>query len=465
MDKGLQSIFNFLQQDKKMSAEDKKVLLKSINHTDQELAKVAVQLKKMVKTKQDTSVLLDKKSAALALKNRELEVEAALERVRSRSMAMHKSEELKEVIQVVYEQFVRLDILIEHTGFIMDYKASDDMSIWLADEQQIPSQVTIPYFDSAHWNSFIEAKEKGMDFFSNNLSFEEKNKFYQKLLKFVPGIPEKAKEFYFGCPGLAISTVLLDNVGLYIENFSAIPYSEEENKTLMRFGKVFQQTYTRFLDLQKAEEQAREAQIEAALERVRSRTLAMQQSEELPDVATILFQQVKSLGISQWTCGFNIWDIGDKHCTFYPGSPDGVILSPCRVPLTEHPIFRKFDASRRRGDELHIYEKKGKVQKDHYRYMLAHPGGMGDLLQGMLDAGYTFPSFQIDHLANFSHGNLIFVTYKHFPEMHDVFKRFAKVFDQTYTRFLDLQKAEAQAREAQVETALEKVRSRTMAMQ
>jgi len=43
----------------------------------------------------------------------------------------------------------------------------------------------------------------------------------------------------------------------------------------MRFGKVFQQTYTRFLDLQKAEAQAREAQIEAALERVRSRTLAM----------------------------------------------------------------------------------------------------------------------------------------------------------------------------------------------
>ena len=36
----------------------------------------------------------------------------------------------------------------------------------------------------------------------------------------------------------------------------------------MRFGKVFQQAYTRFLDLQKAEAQAREAQIENALEKV-----------------------------------------------------------------------------------------------------------------------------------------------------------------------------------------------------
>lgn len=82
----------------------------------------------------------------------------------------------------------------------------------------------------------------------------------------------------------------------------------------------------------------------------------------------------------------------------------------------------------------------------------------------MLDAGIPFPTFQIDHLANFSHGNLLFITSEHFPEMHDVFKRFAKIFEQTYTRFLDLQKAEAQAREAQIEAALERVRSKAMAM-
>jgi hypothetical protein len=50
------------------------------------------------------------------------------------------------------------------------------------------------------------------------------------------------------------------------------------------------------------------------------------------------------------------------------------------------------------------------------------------------------------------------------PEAHDIFKRFGKVFEQTYTRFLDLQKAEAQAREAKIEAALERVRSRSMSM-
>src|SRR5687767_4861964 len=65
-----------------------------------------------------------------------------------------------------------------------------------------------------------------------------------------------------------------------------------------RFAKVFDQTYTRFLDLQKAEAQAREARIEAALERVRSRTMAMHKSEEVMDVAGTLFEELKKLNFA-----------------------------------------------------------------------------------------------------------------------------------------------------------------------
>src|SRR6185369_5573567 len=80
-------------------------------------------------------------------------------------------------------------------------------------------------------------------------------------------------------------------------------------------------------------------------------------------------------------------------------------------------------------------------------------------------AGHPLPSFQIMHHAYFSKGFLLFITYESVPEAHDIFKRFANVFEQTYTRFLDLQKAEAQARESQIQLALERVRARTMAMQ
>ena len=65
---------------------------------------------------------------------------------------------------------------------------------------------------------------------------------------------------------------------------------------MIRFARVFEQTYTRFLDLQKAEAQAREAQIQLALERVRARTMAMHKSEELAETAHVLFQQLIELG-------------------------------------------------------------------------------------------------------------------------------------------------------------------------
>ena len=68
-------------------------------------------------------------------------IEVALERVRSRTMAMQESHELKEVIQTVYDQLVRLNINVEHAGFIVDYQVNDNMNIWLADQRGVPSQV------------------------------------------------------------------------------------------------------------------------------------------------------------------------------------------------------------------------------------------------------------------------------------------------------------------------------------
>ncbi|MEH6779737.1 nuclear transport factor 2 family protein, partial [Maribacter arcticus] len=377
---------------------------------------------------------------------REAKIEAALERVRAQSMAMHKSEELKYVIQTVYDQFVILNINIEHTGFIVDYKENDSMHIWLADKNEVPTEVTIPYFDTAHWNSFIQAKEMGKGFFANLLTFEEKNKFYRELFTHIENVSEKTIEFYMNCPGLAISTVLLDNVGLYIENFEGTPYTEGENNILMRFGKVFQQTYTRFLDLKKAEAQTREAQIEAALEKVRSRTMAMRNSSELAEASNLLDEQVKSLGIQTWGCAFHVYADNVEGDYEWFSSKNG------RLPFYKTPredFFLDFYEKGQRGEKFHVEEFVGAKCQAHYDYLKTIPLA-GDSLKAMEESGITLPTYQIDHVAFFKHGYILFITYEPVPEAHDIFKRFAKVFEQTYTRFLDLKKAEAQTREAQI---------------
>src|SRR6186997_1034553 len=61
-----------------------------------------------------------RRTEELESKNRELEIEAALERVRSRTNAMHRSENLHDVIQVVHDQFVHLNIQVGQVGFVMD---------------------------------------------------------------------------------------------------------------------------------------------------------------------------------------------------------------------------------------------------------------------------------------------------------------------------------------------------------
>ncbi|MEO6612512.1 MAG: ATP-binding protein [Chitinophagaceae bacterium] len=397
---------------------------------------------------------------------REAQIETALERVRSRTMGMQKSEELKEVIQVVYDQFVHLNIRVEHTGFVMDYKARDDYHIWIADHIGAPSQVTIPYFDCVYYNCFNEAKEKGSDFFATNLAFEEKNNFYQQLFKHVPGLPEESKEFLLSCPGLAASTVLLENIGLYIENFSGTPYSDEENAILMRFGKVFQQTYRRFLDLQKAEEQAREAKIEAALERTRTQSMIMQHSKELDDTLRVFHEQVQSLGINS---AFSfLWlpdEKKEEHIFWAAWKETGSTSTGPKSKAINYPLDRNEPATAQclvdwKSDEpIHSYAVPPAEVENYFAAWSALFEGAEKLKPGNFPGGLHY----VEAFMKYGCFGVMVETDLSNDEKK-ILGRFATEFERTYTRFLDLKKAEAQAREAMIEAALERLRAKAMAM-
>ncbi len=396
---------------------------------------------------------------------REGQIQLAMERIRARTMAMQHSSELSETATLLFKQINDLGIQAWSSGFnIWQENDTYFLGYNTGPDGKIGDPLPLPLTEDVFFKTIYDAKKRGEEFFV----FESEGESLAATYRYMDTLPVVG-DFMRSivASGFELPKYQVTHCGFFPQGhlmFITLEPHPEDWDIFKRFTKVFEQTYTRFLDLQKAEAQAREAQIEAALERVRARTMAMQRSQELAEVATVLFQQVKALGVPQWVCGFSIFEIDDKEFTWYPGSPDGDILTPCKVPLTGHPVFISFNESKKRGDELFVYEKEGEFQAEHYRYMMTIPG-MRKLLQNMLDSGLSFPTFQIDHIANFSHGNLVFITYEHFPEMHDIFKRFAKVFDLTYTRFLDLQKAEAQARESQIQLALERVRARTMAMQ
>ncbi|WP_412061283.1 ATP-binding protein [Rubrivirga sp. IMCC45206] len=396
---------------------------------------------------------------------REARIETALERVRSRTMGMHKSEELKDVIRIVNDQIVDVGLHVDHAGFIIDYKSREDMHIYLADPNEVASEVTIPYFDSAHFNSLREAKRDGTQVFTNELGFEEKNAFYEQLFELIPGVPDEAKAFYRQCPALSISTVLLDNVGLYVENFSGRPYTDEDNGTLLRFGKVFQQAYTRFLDLQRAEERAREAQIEAAMERVRSRALAMTTSDELLDVIVRIHQEFSGLGLPAevfWQTRYTpesyhkaVTSVGGRKVAAIMELPRDFSMVPA-LAAWEHGdepvgVFR-FDAEAA-ARYVHHMNTKG-----HFHQV--DPDGITPEIAREL-GGLTFVQ------ARTSHGEIGYALWGEADpslEATDVLVRFTAAFDLAYRRFEDLQQAETNHRavleeKAQTERALVELRA------
>ena len=56
--------------------------------------------------------------------------------------------------------------------------------------------------------------------------------------------------------------------------------------------------------------------------------MAMQKSDELADVATLLFRQVNDLGIKPWTAGFNIWSDDNNAYEDWIASPAGGFIEP-----------------------------------------------------------------------------------------------------------------------------------------
>ncbi len=397
---------------------------------------------------------------------REAQIENALEKVRSRSLAMHQSVELKDVIVLVFEKLRELEVTMDSASILTFNKDAKGHTVWAANRGLFPVTTTyVPYFEDPINKAIYDVRESEKDFIDETWTFEEKNSRYEYLFEHTDWkyFNDDLKQAILSFEGLGYTGPILKHSATLLVSYSQKTYSEHEKEIVKRFGKVFEQAYIRFLDLQKAEAQALEAKIEAAFERVRSRTMAMQKSDELQDAAMLLFQQVEALGMPPFACGFNIWDDDRKAATAWMGSIGG--LQPPFKTDSSRDVFMPIYEAAQRGESLFVIEQSGKKLEVHYQYMATIPTFRDIILEDWKRAGVSVPTFQIIHCAYFAQGYLMFISFEPVSAYYDIFKRFAKVFEQTYTRFLDLQKAEAQTRESQIQLALERVRARTMAMQ
>jgi signal transduction histidine kinase len=117
----------------------------------------------------------------------------------------------------------------------------------------------------------------------------------------------------------------------YIFVIAARPFDEKE--IFVRFSKVFEQTYTRFLDLQKSEERAQAAILEASLERVRAETASMRHAADLERITPMIWKELNILGVPFIRCGVFIVDDNQQLIHTFLSTPDGKAIGSFHLPF------------------------------------------------------------------------------------------------------------------------------------
>jgi hypothetical protein len=462
MNQNLQKIYDFILRNNGISAEEKNALTKAIEEAEEALILSEFKLSRTEQVKKTTEVLLEetideleKKRKDVEAKNRELEIETALERVRAIAMAMRKPEDLLDVCEILFKELQTLgfeglrnsmiNIHNDDEGSFLNYDYSDFAGPAIA-TVNYNTHPTIEY----HVKQTRSADDAFFEYSFTGSQLNDWKEFRKKSNEYDdPRIEQiDALHYYFysiGTGSIGIST------------FSGI--NNDQREILKRFRNVFNLSYQRYMDISLAEMQAWEAQIELALERVRARTMAMQKSFELMETSSVLYQQLKNLGepVDQFSIGIisEKENIVEVSATLY-----GNKIQQAKHSIDEPLLMNKIYQHWKNGEKSFVLVQEGKDLIEYNKF------------RNTLVGAELFPitpetaERRVISVVYFSKGMLALATNETRPkESMRLLERFAVVFDLTYTRFLDLQKAEAQAKEAKIEAALEKVRSRTMGMQ
>ncbi len=394
---------------------------------------------------------------------REAQIELALERVRARTMAMQKSEELPDTAYMLFQQFRQL--------------GENPIQIGIGIMNEVERVVE---FNVTNWRGGGEAINR---IFKG--SFDEPTVIKKVFAAWKTGkksvvfdLTGKDLEGWVAYRNLISETEIgladhggrrVISVAFFSKGFISIsspePVSKQTILLLERFASVFDLTYTRFLDLQKAEQQAREAQIELGLEKVRARATAMQKSEELADLIDTVFKELTKLGFELSRC--IIWIIDEKTLSArtWMANVETEKTPQCFVlKFLDLPYYTAILNAWKERNPKFIYELKG-AEKQAMDDMLFNMPEMKDLPDEVKEGMRSVKKAVLSYSFN-KFGAIQADGQEPLPaEKMDILHRFSKVFEMTYTRFNDLKLSEARSRELQIEASLERVRSRTLAMQ
>lgn len=306
---------------------------------------------------------LEKQLAAmtveLKLKNRELEVQDALEEVRLRATAMRESSELSETSAVLFQQLNKLQIRAIRTGVGIFDDPNDAMEIWLTTLNHSQEVIGILDYVNLHvhpvFENIIPARKQKKAYALTQLTGIEVRQYYQTMSTYISlqkqssyNDKEYFYSFFFAQGAINVNT---------LESLSG-----EESDIMTRFAHVFGLIYTRFLDLKKAEMQTRDALRESSLDRVRAEIALMRTADDLNHIPPLIWRELMSLNVPFFRCGIFIIREEEQLVQAYLSTPEGKSLAVLHLPFDGEEITRKIVSSWRKNEVYTDYWESEQFQ-------------------------------------------------------------------------------------------------------
>ena len=453
MDPKLQDLWNKIKDHERLDESEKEVYLLALTEFTKNKSAVQFKLDRTEKDKMTLSIMLQESiddlqkktkaigeiNATLQNKNHELEIETSLERVRSSAMAMKDRADMLEICRTISTQLELLgvkEIRNVQTAIFHESKGTyTNYEFYARHDKSLITEVN--YQDHFVGTSFAEQMLKGPNevytFTFVGEQVAEWYKYQKTTNVFIDHYLENATSLNYYWYSLG-------PVAMGISTYS--PLSLEETNLFIRFRNVFELAYRRYLDIEKAETQVREATTEVALERVRTRTLAMQRSDELAETAAVLFKQLIGLGIAPNRLYIGLIREDNNQIEFWITDEDGSRVSTMfSGDASRNDSMKKMYAGWKRQDKSLTIDMQGKELADYFHYL-------GEELHVPFKDGLS-QKRRIQSIAYFSKGFIGMASPDpQPPETLTLIERFAQAFNLTFTRFNDLMVAEAHAQQA-----------------
>ncbi len=404
---------------------------------------------------------------------REAQVEAAIERVRAQSMAMHHTDDIIRVTEEMIDQLKKLQVdgLVGASIYLVD--EDDIVKVWdISSPGSVSDQGSYAFtYDAKKFpvlGDWVQTwRTSPQHYFV--LDFP-KETLLKVVDEFKEVLPEMAGHFKNAIESGKL-THQWNPAGRLSEGILSIdltvPPTDDTKNIVTKMAGAFNLAYQRFLDLQKAEAQAREAKIEAALERTRNQSMLMQHSDEITNISDVFHQQLLELNIPTEFSYVWLPDESKNNHQFWASWAEqkkGELIFNSKQVTYPLDKTEPYTAA--------CYQAWEDQENVHVEFI--PPAEIPDFFNTWAELLEGAKNLKAKH---FTEGIYYAEAYMRFgcfginirrklsTEEKQVLKRFSIEFERAYTRFLDLQKTEARAKESQLELSLERIRATVTGMQ